>query len=239
LRGLLRASGISWIEDPSNRDVRYTRARIRASLAGDPGRVASLLKMAAENGVRLAAIRNDAQERLARAGCSLHAGGAISLDLSALGCGAAAAEAFRSILPIVSGRVPSVGDVPIMNLLCRGSGTIAGAVLWPQGGLGWVGREAARMQPPGPASDWSLWDGRLRLGPGVPDGLRAGPVGDDDATVLRRRHGIAVPHRALAAVPCLRWDGRIAAVPGLGFGRPVPTLPVRRLPAAVVAAANT
>ena len=142
LRGLLRASGISWIEDPSNRDVRYTRARIRASLAGDPGRVASLLKMAAENGVRLAAIRNDAQERLARAGCSLHAGGAISLDLSALGCGAAAAEAFRSILPIVSGRVPSVGDVPIMNLLCRGSGTIAGAVLWPQGGLGWVGCSA-------------------------------------------------------------------------------------------------
>jgi len=40
-----------------------------------------------------------------------------------------------------------------------------------------------------------------------------------------------IPHRVLAAVPCLRRDGVLASVPDLGLGEAVCTRPARRLPA--------
>ena len=231
MRTFLLDAGIPWVEDPSNRDSRYARARIRESLAADPVRVAFLLRTAAENGERLAAIRSAAAERLAKAGAKLHAGGAVSLDPDALGLGPAAAEAFRPILTAATGRVPAVGDRQLLDLLDRGAGSIAGAVLWRQGRRSWVAREASAMAPPAPAADWSMWDGRIRFGYGVPDGLTVGPLGDADATAVRKLHGCGLPHRVLAAVPCLRRNGVLAAVPDLGLGEAVSTRPVRRLPA--------
>ena len=43
LREGLRANGMDWVDDPSNDDQQYERARVRATLAADPARRADLM----------------------------------------------------------------------------------------------------------------------------------------------------------------------------------------------------
>jgi tRNA(Ile)-lysidine synthase len=50
LRRYLQENGQAWIEDPSNRDARFARVRVRQALAGDPARQAALLADAARYG---------------------------------------------------------------------------------------------------------------------------------------------------------------------------------------------
>ena len=160
LRNALRAIGWSWLEDPSNHDPRWQRARLRAMRRDTPGRGAATLAL-----VRSAGRRRAQQEAGAQA---------IAYELAAkvtmfpdgyavLAPGPISGPALRALLRVI-GRTryaPSAAQVALIAASPR-SCTIAGVRLLPAGRLGPPGawllvREAAVPD----ASILSGWQARL------------------------------------------------------------------------------
>ncbi len=72
------------------------------------------------------------------------------------------------------------------------------------------------MQGPVAAADRCVWDGRFRLETeaALPEGAQIGALGNDAAS-FRSRSGLA--SAILRTLPALRVDGRLCAVPHLGY----------------------
>ncbi|WP_051212902.1 tRNA lysidine(34) synthetase TilS [Rubritepida flocculans] len=206
LEASCRAAGLLWVEDPSNADPRFARARLRAA-GGAEGAEAAAPAFAARRAREEAALaaRAAACLRLLPEGCA-------RLDLAALGRDATAAALLGRVLRVVAGRAHAPAEARAAALLARGQGTLGGARLLASG---WVVREAP--SPPCPATPGALWDGRFRL-LAAAEGLLIGPLGAAEAARLRARHR-HLPAAALAALPALRHarDGMLAAVPHLAY----------------------
>lgn len=209
LEASCRAAGLVWVEDPSNADPRFARARLRAA-GGADGAEAAAPAFAARRAREEAALAAHAARalRLLPEGCA-------RLDLAALGRDAIAAALLARVLRVVAGRPHAPGEARAAALLARGQGTLGGARLLASG---WVVREAP--SPPRPAAPGLLWDGRFLL-LAAPEGQTIGPLGPADAARLRGRHR-RLPAAALAALPALRHarDGMLAAVPHLAYPDP-------------------
>jgi tRNA(Ile)-lysidine synthase len=200
------AAGLGWVEDPSNADARFARARLRA--AGGAGGAASAARAFA---ARRAREESALAARAARA-VALLPEGCARLDRAALGEDALAATLFARVLRAVAGAPHAPNEARAAALLARGQGTLGGACLLPSG---WVVRETPAG--PAPALAGTLWDGRFRL-LAAPPGHLIGPLGAREAARFRARNR-HLPAAALAALPAFRSaaTGMLAAVPHLSY----------------------
>lgn len=203
LTASLEGWGVASIEDPSNRDPRFARARLREAGAGSLDATAFARRRArhaSEEAARLAAA-----VRLLPEGCA-------EIDPAALGLDRVARRVMSALLRAIGGATHPPADAAVAALLARGMGTLSGA-RWLRGGR-WLVREAATGCWDGTTG---LWDGRFRAPP-PPRGYVLAALGKDAAAFRARfRH---LPAAALAALPALRHesDGMLALVPHLSYG---------------------
>nr|WP_302474585.1 tRNA lysidine(34) synthetase TilS [Roseococcus sp. MDT2-1-1] len=200
LRATCEAAGLTPVEDPSNRDPRFLRARLREAPSGlDPAPFAR----------RRARMAREVAERLATAAAILPEGCA-RLDFAALGQDAVAALALARLVQAVGGGAHPAAPPALRRLLAAREGSLGGAMLRRDG---WLLRETPA--PPVPAEAGALWDGRFRLGAAAP-GLSFGALGAEAARFRAARRDL--PARALRALPALRdGEGRLVAAPHVPF----------------------
>jgi tRNA(Ile)-lysidine synthase len=199
LAATLRAAGLVPIEDPSNADPRFARARLRAALAAGQG--AALAEAAAALAAREARERTRLAERLA-ACAAFPWPGVVRLDRAALGSDALARRALGALLRLVAGAEHAPAREAIARLLAAGGGTLAG-VMW-RGAI--LAREPAACAPPCEAAPGVVWDGRWRVR-AAPPGAAIGALGRDSARFRDAAPGL--PAFALASLPALREAGGV------------------------------
>jgi tRNA(Ile)-lysidine synthase len=215
LRALLRAKGMDWIEDPSNRDRNALRVRLRL-LAGDrngPG--AALVAAAAVlAGTAREAAETQAAEVLGRVASLRPEGFAVVAG------GAMPPAALGALIQAVGGAPYPPAPHAVARLAARPApATLAGVRLLPAGRLGpglLLVREAAAMAPPTRAVPGAVWDGRYRLARNAtpPAGTTLGALGAD-ARLFRGRS--ALPAVVLRTLPVLRSGATLLAVPHLRY----------------------
>lgn len=234
LRASLRLRRQEWIEDPSNRDLRFARARVRADLDGGAWDAVELAGVADRVGRIRAFDEAFTNEWLARY-ADLHPAGYGWLDLDGLRA-APPGVGLRMLSRMVIGvagkgyppRRPSLARV-LTKLLENAPrrATLAGCLLTPRGGGVLVCRESRGSLPalvlrPGQPR---LWDGRFTVemgaGGGQREGLRVQALGrrgwDMIAAESRWRPNPVIPSPARIALPAL-WRGeRLLAAPHLGY----------------------
>ncbi len=244
LRDTLRARGVGWVEDPSNRDRRAERTRIREELAIADTLRSELLRHADAAGQERGRARAEDAARFA-ATASLRPEG-----FAVLPPGLLPPDALAALIRTVGGRPhrPASDAVERLSRVPRAA-TLAGTRLLPAGrwGEGWLlVREAATLSGPVRAASGVRWDGRFILHGTLPpagstpaaasgrdallarrddDTLFVDALGEealfvaalgDDAAAFRRGHRL--PSAVLHALPALRGDdGGLRAVPHLGW----------------------
>jgi tRNA(Ile)-lysidine synthase len=226
----LQAAGQGWIEDLSNHDRRFARARLRqrmAPLAEAGVAVEQLAAAAARLGRARAALEAEVAVLLARC-AAVHPAGFARFDAAALA--AAPAEvglrALAALLLVVGGATYAPRGVRLERLHRRlheglgGGTTLGGCRILPRRGGVLVCREPAAMAAPvaAPAGSTVTWDGRfrLRLLAGAPAGLNLGASGAAGPEIETGR----LPPPVRAVMPVLRDDKRDVKVsPVLGYGR--------------------
>jgi tRNA(Ile)-lysidine synthase len=259
LREALRQSGVGWIEDPTNTDVRFERPRMRASLAGNQGerRIEEALAQAGD----AAAGREDIGGRAAMLIGSLAstaAPGLVRLDSDFADCAhsEAAVYALRILLATIGG-IPFLADeARCRALLVRlRSGplraTLSRTVIDARRAGIFLRREARNLPATAPLLDNWLWDGRRRITlSNNADGLVIAPLGsaaarrapmDEAAPPSLLRAALAAEPALWAGSECLGFAGNVAAlrsvsiVPAVApFARFLPSFDLR--PAAAMAA---
>lgn len=209
LRTRLRMLRIGWIEDPSNADPRFERARVRA--AGpqiDPE----------------AAIR--AAGRRATADRSAASFLALTVLLRPEGWAVVRsdrlpADALGVLIRVVGGAIYPPARAAIDRLARRlEPATLGGVRILPAGryGPGWLlVREEAACAVPCEAREGAVWDGRFRVRAVPPQARSIGALGDAGADIRSGRNLPAVVRRTL---PAALDDEAVRAVPHLGHGTP-------------------
>lgn len=221
LREMLRARGVTWIEDPTNADPAFERTRARAVLAAlDPlglerGTIAATAHRLAEARAALAHCAHAAARSLA----SIHAG---DLLFRRDGFDALPDEVARRLLVaglrwLTGEAYPPRGRAMGDFLQAARAGrrmTLQGCVLSAVPGHLRLGREfsaVARQRVPASA----LWDGRWRaIGEGDAE---IGALGPEGLAACPDWRAGGLPHDAALAAPGL-WQGdRLIAAPLLGW----------------------
>ena len=196
LRATLRAAALEWVEDPTNADPRFTRARIRLAGAGEaPG---------------------DAGQRRAADEAGAWPGVVSVYPAGFAGVPFAAPRALRAAVWTVSGRgFPPPEEATRRAAASPTGGTLHGTRVLPGRAQLFVVREEAATAAPGTARTGFLWDGRFRVERcDEPDPPEVGVLGNDAAR-LRRVSGL--PSAVLRTFPALRRNGRLWAVPHLTY----------------------
>ncbi len=228
LRATLRASGVPWVEDPSNADLTWLRARLRAEradLGGEGEDISDAVAAAACSGAaRRSAECAIAAELAAHATIQPEGYATLASPLSPpalavlLGTIGASVHApsRRQVEPLAAALRPAtLGGVRILKASNR---------LVPDPWL--LAREASALSPPVPARPGTVWDRRFRLvsNADLPCGATLGALGADAA---RLRHLSRLPVPVLHTLPALRVNGNLFAVPHLRYctaGRSFPPL---------------
>ncbi|MFZ9948864.1 MAG: tRNA lysidine(34) synthetase TilS [Gemmobacter sp.] len=235
LRDHLRAVGQPWIEDPSNEDTRYGRARVRRvlpALAGAGIAAADLAEVAHHLAEARAALAHHAAETAARIVTEDRG----DLIVAREGFAAEPAETRRRILSAAL-RWISGADHPARGAeigrfdaaLCAGrAATLSGGRRAPAGDTARIGREpragAAAVAPPG-----GIWDGRWRLaGPPAPAGACLRATGAAGLALCPGWRALGLPRASQIAAPAL-WsaEGTLLAAPLAGRGGPAGAEPWR------------
>jgi tRNA(Ile)-lysidine synthase len=224
----LSGAGIPWVEDPSNADPRFERARLRAG-----SETATVLPNQAD---RAGAVRQQ-RERLLQSslGQSLqvHPLGFCTVDLTHLDGEAAASCLIHAVAWVGGSRYrPSRRAAhrlcaQVLELSPGRVATLGGCTVRRRKGSVAIVRESARLPAPahlGPASG-QLWDGRFWVeGSGASDlrmPIHIGALGAVGWNLVRAdvsSHRIeGVPRSALASLPTLWRDGKPVAIPSLCY----------------------
>ncbi len=210
LRSMLRGLGVAWVDDPSNRDRRALRPRLRLlSAPFDTRAVAEATRVAGR--ARAMGEAGDA-EALARLVTIRPEGFAIVRP------GALPAEALAALIRALSGQPYGPSGERVEGVAReRSAVTVGGVRFLPAGrlGPGWLAvREASRMHGAIPAVSGAVWDGRFRLVRAAGEGLSLGALGRD-ARELRAHSDL--PHAVLATLPAIRRGKVLVSVPLLGY----------------------
>ena len=235
LRATLRARGQVWVEDPSNRDPRFARVRVRAALEGGAWDTFELAGVAARIGAIRAFDEALTNEWLARYAV-LHPAGYAWLDFEGLR-GAPRGLALR----MLSRTVTCIGGrsyPPRRRGLARTyrtlldeapqRTTLGGCLLTPQGRRVLVCRESRGNLPalavhPGQPE---LWDGRFAVKVAMVDeGLRGGlqvqALGRQGWDLIVAEGHLArkpvIPGPARFALPAFWCGERLLAAPHVGY----------------------
>jgi tRNA(Ile)-lysidine synthase len=234
LQATLEARAQAWIEDPSNRNPAYLRARLRAQLPGFAERgftAERLAGLAAQFGRARAVLEVERAELLARS-VMLHPAGFAWLDGAVLH--AAPPElgitALAAIITAVSGADYTPRGERLERLFgllpqgLAGGRTLGGCLILPRRGRILICREPAAMAPPIVVLPGAgvRWDGRIGCDLVAPAAAehRLGGLGGDLAAI---RDQIAapvlatVPPAARATLPVLRDDKGVIAIPALRY----------------------
>lgn len=234
LRATLGAVGEAWIDDPSNRNPVFLRARLRSEMEGlaakglGPGRLSALAR---RFGAARALAERDTAALLARA-VELDPAGFAWLDcgLVAAAPHAIAMKALAAVIATVAGTYypPRIErSERLLAALRQGlaSGrSLGGCLILPRRGRALVCREPAAMAAPVallPGAE-AVWDGRFAVNgkPELPLGLMLGGLGNTAPAALDpalRAALAALPAAARPGLACLRCAGEIVAVPALRF----------------------
>ena len=236
LEALLRARGLAWVEDPSNRDPRFARIRLRQAmpeLAAGPGLTAERLAGTAESLARArAALETQTAALLARAVRLDPAG---YLILAPEGLTAAPDEvglrALARILTTIGGTAypPRFERLRGLHGRLRGDrfkgATLGGCRLSALRDGILVTREGRAVERLERLPGAGLWDGRFhfRLARDAASDLRLGPlgrgVGEAWPEGLKGARWRQVPAAARTALPAFRDPAGLVAVPQLDFFR--------------------
>lgn len=226
LRATLAQAGLAWAEDPTNHDLHYTRARLRALRADAAGSGPATRALVAATAFHA----RDRAEREAETALWLGRHAVIRPEgFALLPDHDWPPAALSALLRLIGGSAypPDPAAVALLAAAPRaaiGRGlSLHGVLLRPTGRLGGgflLCREAAAMAPPVLAAAGAVWDGRFRRAAGMPDlpgewlgGL--GPV----PKALRARSDL--PARVLATLPAFRDSaGRLIAIPALAWPNP-------------------
>ncbi len=242
LKALLRAFSQEWIDDPSNRDDRFLRVRVRRALPSMPAQGVTadvLATLAGRQGMARSALDMRAAALAARV-CRVHPAGYVYVDPAGL------REASPELALRVLGRaLAAVGGRPrappierVRTLYCdivapggAPSHTLSGCRVLGSRGRLIVCREARALPAPVPvdAATSLVWDGRFRIrlsGGTLPEqeNLVLRPLGGDGWRQIVREtptlRNSGLPPQVRSTLPALA-DGRgIRVVPHLGFCRP-------------------
>jgi tRNA(Ile)-lysidine synthase len=222
LTAWLAARRQPWIEDPSNRERRYARVRLRAAIA-DAGSEAALAEEARGFGRARAAREAEVAAALARLVRLHQAGwGEIETGVGALPDGLAASVLARVIVAIGNQDYRPRGErlAGLLGALRQGKRgrTLGGCRIVLHRGAWVVARESASLPAPAAfAGTRAAWDRFVAiLPPGLnPGGLTLGPVGAARPPCLE---AVAAPARP--ALPALADLDGVAAIPHFGWVRP-------------------
>jgi tRNA(Ile)-lysidine synthase len=226
LRAVLTEAAQGWIEDPSNADARFARARIRRALpaleAAGVG-IADVLASARHLAAARAALRAHAAEAAAR----VVAPDRGDLVVDCAGFAALPAETrlriLRAALRWISGAPHPARAAEIARLdaalIAGRAATLAGVRMAPSGaGRARLGREPRAVgEIVTPAAD--LWDGRWRLeGPAPPAEARLRVTGAAGLAQAPCWRALGLPRPSQLAAPAL-WsaDGTLLAAPLAGL----------------------
>jgi tRNA(Ile)-lysidine synthase len=214
LRHYLAARGIGWIDDPTNIDRKYERARLRATLGAGPGAVD---EEAANAGLRseiaAAASRRielgEAAAGLVAAHARQPAPGLVRLDSAFADAGSpdAAVYALRILLAVVGG----VEQLPDRSRVAALYGKLGGAAFRTtlsrtavdsrRAGI-FLHRERRGLPGPTPARNGMVWDGRYRIDTSGLDGLMVAPFGIDNTRTTELPASDAPDSLVRAALAC-------------------------------------
>jgi len=233
LADTLVALGQAWIDDPSNRNPTFARARLRraeAFLAEEGLGAERLAATASRLGRARAAIEPVVAALLARA-VWFHPAGFAWLAPAELGVAPdeIGLRALATLLASVAGasyppRLASIERLyrEIDRETMPGR-TLGGCRILPRRGRLLVCREPEAVEPPLPAPPGAttLWDHRfeLRLPASAPAGLTLGALGDDAPDGAASRLAATLPAAARATLPALRDEEGLVAVPHLDHFR--------------------
>ena len=226
LRAVLLARGLGWVEDATNADGRFTRARLRAARADTAGSgpaTRALVAAATADGQARGRADNRLAEWLA-ANVALRPEG-----FALLPEGVWPPRALAALVRMVTGAayLPSPDAVSAIaatpEQAIGGGICLGGARLVPAGRLGsgfLVCREAAAMADPVPAEAGAGWDDRFRrpanqralpgetIGALGPSSHRFRNMSDLPAVVLETLPAYRNVHGEVVALPALAWpDG--------------------------------
>ena len=207
LRAELRARCIAWIDDPSNRDQRATRARIRAGLDGTA--IEALAAQAKTAGRARTETEIATATWLAQNAIIRPEGFAYLLT------GACPAESLTALIQTIGGLAYPPPSASIARLAGKlRAATLAGVRIIRHDGKFVLLREQSAIAPPVPAEQNTVWDQRFRvLEPGhlSPDAT-IGVLGTDAA---RLRDLSDLPAAILATLPAIRSGTDLPHVPFL------------------------
>lgn len=219
LRALLQHAGIEWVEDPSNRDQRALRPRLRAGLSdpdGDSPRTTALWAEAQCAGRSRAAADAATADMLAR-GVAIYPEGFAHLTA------APAPDTLAALVQTIAGAAYPPASAAIAALAGNlRSATLSGVRIMRAGrfGAGWLlVREASAVAGPVQALPGTAWDGRFRLlrHAEPPAGAMVGALGADSGWLRRHSH---LPAAVLQTLPAVRLGNVLVAVPHLSYPGP-------------------
>ncbi len=218
LRAVLRARGLVWIDDPSNSDPHAGRNRLRllrADADGTGPATRAAVAAAILRGHSRAHAETAAADWLGRF-VHLHPEGYALMPRTP-----PRPLALAHLLRALTGSAynPATAAVAAWCADPRPA-TLAGIRILPAGRLAadaWLlVREAAAMAPARTCHPGTTWDRRFRIvaAPNFPSSLTIGPLGAEAPLLRDHAH---LPSAVLQTLPALRRDGRLFAVPHLGY----------------------
>jgi tRNA(Ile)-lysidine synthase len=222
LRSFLRAKGVTWADDPSNANPKFTRVRARQVLQALRGLDISPAQLAgtARHLARAQGALDHAAASAAAGLCQIR-GGAVVMDHP--GFAQTEPELARRIvlaaLRWISGaeyapRAASVARFQEAMILGR-SATLWGCRLRRRGDRLWLTREAAATGAPCPVTE--IWDGRWRMeGPAAP-GQTITALGAAGLSLCPDWRDTGLSRDALVVSPALWYDSALIAAPLAGF----------------------
>ncbi|MGE4218900.1 MAG: tRNA lysidine(34) synthetase TilS [Alphaproteobacteria bacterium] len=229
LRATLAAAGQVHVEDPSNRDPRFQRTRLRALIAemGEQG-TARLAATARRLGRARADLDARTCELLARSSVLKPEGYAVVSDPAFFGPGSEIAlRALSRLLISIGGRMHPPREASLerlaVALIAGGSvaATLAGCRVLRRRGAILVCREPAAVVDIKPAVGRVEWDGRFRIDVAHGANCEIRRLGRNGwlqlAAAAPALRASSVPPPVRPSLPALWRDGRVRCVPHLGY----------------------
>jgi len=205
IRAYLKAQGVSWLDDPSNEDVRYERVRTRMNLAG--GQAAEL---PADGGADRAALSNQAAAWLDDH-ASIHARSLCVIDRSGLSADAAVVSyALSYLVAVFGGRTYPPGRAQMERVLefvngaKPGRRTAGGVVFDLRRDALYLMRESRNIAAVSVLSgEKGNWDGRFEIDNFGSTAVRIDACGAENGTIFPANLPGGVMRQARAAMPSI------------------------------------